>query len=99
VPAVEEHPEAQAAIVLDPEVRVVPATVTVAPDVPFVARDMVCDPLVTAPVERVPKATVLDPRLKVRVWGTVADTATWLLERIGTVTDPESDIVPPIVIL
>lgn len=98
VPTVEVQPEVHAAIVLVAYVRVVPLTVTVAPEAPFVASVMLDEADEEAVAESVPRLTVVLPRLKVRDWGTVADTTTELLERIGTVTVPESaavEVAPP----
>ena len=67
LPVVEVQPAAQAVMVLPPEVRVAPETVTAIPDAALVATLRVCDPLVTAVEDKVPKARVVAPKLKVKV--------------------------------
>ena len=67
VPGVELHPAEQAVIVLAPEVRVVPVTTTAIPDEALVPTNIVCVPVTAAAVDNVPKATDVDPKLKVIV--------------------------------
>jgi len=98
VPVVELQPEAHATIVLDPEVSVVPEMVIVKPAVPLVAKVIVWEPVVAELVDKVPRATLEAPKLKLIVWFTVPETATVLLV-VTTLTLPLSAMVPPMVMV